>query len=677
MRNMAGIGVMLMLVLGYVGSTAGASDGVVIEPPSPAPTESRTALCVHGSYRKEDNTYIHDAIKSFVLHPLKADLFIAVTSDNTDMQEALAVMTHQYPEAKKVQWGVDCASVVVEEYEYVMEWPMHMRPFEIFPKDTLTPLLRGQELLPLVGEGWRLRKGAGGGNTGRMELAACMTEDEGACTSPAELGLALRRVRNLIEEEPQLCTKVTEDAKLDMECSEGRETEVDRPCWVLEKCQTELALRRVEASSNQVVVHATLDTSARKKALLHVVEGEQDWLKQWDYDLILVSPTYPGKEQLFRLCRMTQHLREAGKALWIVSDDTATPTEEAVTMLKDSGVHHMYVYGMQTKKHGNMQRRMALELVKQWKLSGGLYFADDDNAYHPALWAALRSRAPGQFGLIACSNRVDSPDFLTREGPLFNAAGKVHGWEHQIKEFADRPFPVDMGMFVYDASLVWGLNDPVWDYDSRGGETEYLQRLLPPAEYLNQGFNKKRGVQYNSSARNFSLGTKWACVSDPICESFPLMAHNAYFLPEASRTLSAECLSYPQPDLQDVAKLSQRRAEQQGAGYGGYSGYGYNFNNDLDLFSYFADQRYGQAVLEVLDAQVGEDRERVTLPIGYPLLPSTSSEIDNVVSTFGNLPGVYMYRQGSQLHMSIFLEPFRRILDTYNSVYLGIQHLAP
>ncbi len=60
-------------------------------------------------------------------------------------------------------------------------------------------------------------------------------------------------------------------------------------------------------------------------------------------------------------------------------------------------------------------------------------------------WSRPRLHLPG------------APAWGARNGPVFSDAGELSGWETPVREWIDRPLPLDMGQFAFDAEMlcVW------------------------------------------------------------------------------------------------------------------------------------------------------------------------------------------------------------------------------
>ena len=153
-----------------------------------------------------------------------------------------------------------------------------------------------------------------------------------------------------------------------------------------------------------------------------------------------------------------------------------------------------------TRRKGHAQRDLAYHLIRSERLSGVVYNMDDDNAYAPQLWDELRTLQRGRVGVLPV--KLDIQNHYS-ERPVYDSAGRfdgfIAGWcANSRPAFGPRLFCIDMGAFAFDAALLGAAHlagSPLWSYHGRsvvrrrqrkvsrvewrGGETEFVQRLLP------------------------------------------------------------------------------------------------------------------------------------------------------------------------------------------------------
>ena len=117
--------------------------------------------------------------------------------------------------------------------------------------------------------------------------------------------------------------------------------------------------------------------------------------------LILLTVSFPHAVQLHKLRHCARALSIVPNTLWLVAEDAAVPTPAVSALLRSTGKPHRHLAIGPTRKGGNAQREALLQLVRRERLDGIVYNMDDDNAYHPALWAELRRLQPLRVGIVA------------------------------------------------------------------------------------------------------------------------------------------------------------------------------------------------------------------------------------------------------------------------------------
>ena len=230
--------------------------------------------------------------------------------------------------------------------------------------------------------------------------------------------------------------------------------------------------------------------------------------------LLLVTTTYTSDSQLTMLSHLAHDvLANVTNLLWIVAEDAAVKSEAVATLLRRSGLPFEHLAIGPTRRKGHEQRNLAYERIRSQALSGVVYNMDDDNEYSPALWNELRRVMPGRVGVLAV--QMDEEGFLER--PRYDEHGRFNGydggWCHgdgwTASHLGPRFFCVDMGGFAFSAELLQRKRGKLWDYNGtkklpklrhsrrrrgrdrapaapsriewRGGETEFLESLIPDA----------------------------------------------------------------------------------------------------------------------------------------------------------------------------------------------------
>lgn len=184
--------------------------------------------------------------------------------------------------------------------------------------------------------------------------------------------------------------------------------------------------------------------------------------------LLIVTPTYDRPQRIALLERCIATFRRIASLHWIVVEDAGEPDATVASLLAQSGVSHTYLAVGPTRAWGNAQRDLALRYIRDHNMKGVVYLADDDNYYEEALFAELAKVR--RVGLVP----VGLLGPLGIERPILGA-GRITGWS---AHWTSRRFPVDMAAFAFDASLLQNLEGPIWTYATRGGETEFLEKLI-------------------------------------------------------------------------------------------------------------------------------------------------------------------------------------------------------
>jgi len=193
-----------------------------------------------------------------------------------------------------------------------------------------------------------------------------------------------------------------------------------------------------------------------------------------DRPVLVVTPTYDRPHRVAYLERCVTTFRSIDGLFWVVVEDAATPRHEIAELLAQSGIHHVYLAHGPTRRWGNAQRDHALRHIRDSAMQGIVYLADDDNYYQRPLFAELRKvRRVGimPVGLLG-------PYGIER--PIVKA-DRIVDWSAHWKS---RRFPVDMAAFAFDAGVLRAMDGPIWTYTERGGESEFLERLLDSPDDL-------------------------------------------------------------------------------------------------------------------------------------------------------------------------------------------------
>ena len=202
--------------------------------------------------------------------------------------------------------------------------------------------------------------------------------------------------------------------------------------------------------------------------------------------LILVTVTYARPGQYDALARLNASLPIALPYTWLIVEDAEAPTG-VTSALRNSAV--VSLVAGPTRDKGNTQRAAAFEAIVARQMRGVVYQMDDDNFYHPQLWAELQRVPPMHAAVFAVllNGRVEKPvyDAVTGRFKRFDAGWCNGSW--MVQKYGPRAFCVDMGAFAFDARLLWAHGEG-WRYRGRktsdgstylrGGESELLERLV-------------------------------------------------------------------------------------------------------------------------------------------------------------------------------------------------------
>jgi glycosyltransferase involved in cell wall biosynthesis len=184
--------------------------------------------------------------------------------------------------------------------------------------------------------------------------------------------------------------------------------------------------------------------------------------------VLLVSPTYDRPRRIAYLERCISCFGSIPDLFWVVVEDAAQPDPAVTELLATSGISHTYLAHGPTRRWGNAQRDVGLRYIRDRAMRGVVYLADDDNYYQPRLFAELRKVR--RVGIVPVG--LLGPRGIER--PVVKR-GRIAGWS---AHWTDRTFPVDMAGFGFNAALLLGIDGPIWTYAARGGESDFLARIV-------------------------------------------------------------------------------------------------------------------------------------------------------------------------------------------------------
>lgn len=191
-------------------------------------------------------------------------------------------------------------------------------------------------------------------------------------------------------------------------------------------------------------------------------------------NLLIVMPTYHRPLRLEFLHRCVASFKEIAGLHWILVEDAAEPDPAIAQFLLRSAIAHTYLAVGPTRSWGNAQRDLALRHIRDRGMHGIVYLADDDNYYERSVFTELRSVR--RVGLMPVG--LLGPFGIER--PILRG-GRIVDWSAHWKT---RRFPVDMAAFAFDAALLRDIEGPIWTYAARGGETEFLEKLVGSPDAL-------------------------------------------------------------------------------------------------------------------------------------------------------------------------------------------------
>ncbi|VDK23651.1 unnamed protein product [Taenia asiatica] len=193
--------------------------------------------------------------------------------------------------------------------------------------------------------------------------------------------------------------------------------------------------------------------------------------------IFVITPTYSRPNQMPELVRLCTVLNAAGNVHWIVVEDAMTKNRALTRFLNDCGLPYTHL-SASTPPHsrnvrGTNQRNEALHWLRKkfqsTRQSGVVYFADDDNTYHPDLFREVGNLhyykgATWPVGMIAAS---DWEGCITDPSDRSKISHFWTNWE------PNRKFPIDMAGFAVNLRLVLDYPNALFD-DTTIGRQEGL-----------------------------------------------------------------------------------------------------------------------------------------------------------------------------------------------------------
>ncbi|XP_050530043.1 galactosylgalactosylxylosylprotein 3-beta-glucuronosyltransferase S isoform X2 [Daktulosphaira vitifoliae] len=196
--------------------------------------------------------------------------------------------------------------------------------------------------------------------------------------------------------------------------------------------------------------------------------------------IYFITPTYPRREQIAEIIRLSQTLMHVPRLYWIVADDRPDCSEQLKIILPEFGIPYTYIASpmptLYKKKNvvprGVSNRRAALDWIRQnhnkSDTNAILYFGDDDNTFHLNLFKEIRTtKKISMFpvGLVG-DYGISSP--IVEKGKVI---GFFDGWP------ASRKFPVDMAGFAVNIQLIFKYPQATMPYKAGFEEDSFLTAL--------------------------------------------------------------------------------------------------------------------------------------------------------------------------------------------------------
>ena len=202
--------------------------------------------------------------------------------------------------------------------------------------------------------------------------------------------------------------------------------------------------------------------------------------------IIVITSTYERPGRIEMLSHLKSVLDERNDVDWILVEDGAKKISSVEEFIPS---YCTYLNVGPTKDFGHVQRNLAMEHVFENDMNGVIYNADDDNWYDPRIFGEIKKTR--RVSVFPVGNL--GPKGIER--PIVKN-GKFFMWE---ANWTDRKFPVDMAGFAFRSELLKGLSKPFWFHLERGGESEFLSKLVASPhdlEFLCNGCTKLF-VKYN------------------------------------------------------------------------------------------------------------------------------------------------------------------------------------
>ncbi|CDS36572.1 galactosylgalactosylxylosylprotein [Echinococcus multilocularis] len=181
--------------------------------------------------------------------------------------------------------------------------------------------------------------------------------------------------------------------------------------------------------------------------------------------IFVITPTYSRPNQKPELVRLCTVLCTARDVHWIVIEDARNKSRALAHFLEDCGLPYTHLnaptISNTSRIRGSAQRNEALKWLRtnfrQMRKSGVVYFADDDNTYHPKLFDEMRILEKGATWPVGLMADSDWEGCITDP----NDRNKISNFWSNYAPYRD--FPIDMAAFAVNLNLILEHSSALFD----------------------------------------------------------------------------------------------------------------------------------------------------------------------------------------------------------------------
>ncbi|CAD7080945.1 unnamed protein product [Hermetia illucens] len=194
--------------------------------------------------------------------------------------------------------------------------------------------------------------------------------------------------------------------------------------------------------------------------------------------LYIITPTYKRPEQLAELTRLGYTLKHVSNLLWLVIEDSKTPSELVTKRLHHIAVPFIHLVAPMPEQYrkskamprGVSNRNRGLEWLRANATEGVFYFADDDNTYDISIFEQMRYTKKVSMWPVGLVTRLGVSSPIVRNGQL---DGFYDGW------IGGRKYPVDMAGFAVSVKFLLERPNAKMPYKAGYEEDGFLKSLSP------------------------------------------------------------------------------------------------------------------------------------------------------------------------------------------------------